>query len=70
VQKVNAIVLSGGSAFGLDAASGVVRWLDEHDFGYDCDQPCGGKRIGFCDTALRRHCRSHFCDSARGQEPR
>jgi len=35
VQKVNAIVLSGGSAFGLDAASGVVRWLDEHDFGYD-----------------------------------
>jgi L-aminopeptidase/D-esterase-like protein len=35
VQKVNAVVLSGGSAFGLDAASGVVRWLDEHDFGYD-----------------------------------
>ena len=25
VQKVNAIVLSGGSAFGLDAASGVMR---------------------------------------------
>jgi L-aminopeptidase/D-esterase-like protein len=35
VQKVNAIVLSGGSAFGLDAASGVVRWLDEKGFGYD-----------------------------------
>jgi L-aminopeptidase/D-esterase-like protein len=35
VQKVNAIVLSGGSAFGLDSASGVVRWLDERDFGYD-----------------------------------
>jgi L-aminopeptidase/D-esterase-like protein len=35
VQKVNAVVLSGGSAFGLDAASGVVRWLDEHGFGYD-----------------------------------
>jgi len=35
VQKVNAIVLSGGSAFGLDAASGVVRYLDERDFGYD-----------------------------------
>src|SRR5947207_11824555 len=28
VDKVNAIVLSGGSAFGLDAASGVVRWLE------------------------------------------
>jgi L-aminopeptidase/D-esterase-like protein len=35
VQKVNAIVLSGGSAFGLDAASGAMRWLDEHGFGYD-----------------------------------
>ena len=35
VDKVNAISLAGGSAFGLDAASGVVRWLDEHDIGYD-----------------------------------
>ncbi len=35
VQKVNAIVLSGGSAFGLDAASGVMKWLDEHHRGYD-----------------------------------
>ncbi len=34
VDKVNAIVLSGGSAFGLDAASGVVRWLDEHNIGF------------------------------------
>ena len=34
VDKVNAIVLSGGSAFGLDAASGVVRYLDERGFGY------------------------------------
>ncbi len=33
VDKVNAIVLSGGSAFGLDAASGTVRWLEEHDIG-------------------------------------
>jgi L-aminopeptidase/D-esterase-like protein len=34
VQIVNAIVLAGGSAYGLDAASGVVRWLDEHHIGY------------------------------------
>ncbi len=34
VQKVHAVVLSGGSAFGLDAASGVVRYLDEKDVGY------------------------------------
>jgi L-aminopeptidase/D-esterase-like protein len=34
VDKVNAVVLTGGSAFGLDAASGVVRWLEEHDVGF------------------------------------
>lgn len=32
--RVNAIVLSGGSAFGLDAASGVMRYLDERGIGY------------------------------------
>ncbi len=35
VQTVHAVVLSGGSAFGLDAASGVVRYLEEQDIGYD-----------------------------------
>lgn len=34
VQQVQAILLAGGSAFGLDAASGVVRFLDEHRLGY------------------------------------
>jgi L-aminopeptidase/D-esterase-like protein len=34
VPMVNAIVLAGGSAFGLDAASGTVKWLDEHHVGY------------------------------------
>src|ERR1700726_1028543 len=34
VDKVNAIVLSGGSAFGLDAATGVMRWLEEHNIGF------------------------------------
>jgi L-aminopeptidase/D-esterase-like protein len=34
VERVNAVVLSGGSAFGLDAASGVMRYLDERDIGY------------------------------------
>lgn len=34
VQQVHAIVLSGGSAFGLDAASGVMRYLDERNIGY------------------------------------
>lgn len=35
VDKVNAIVLSGGSAYGLDAAQGVVRYLEERKIGWD-----------------------------------
>ncbi|MFH9423643.1 P1 family peptidase [Streptomyces sp. NPDC017529] len=34
VQRVEAVVLTGGSAFGLDAASGVVAWLEEQGRGY------------------------------------
>lgn len=34
VQKVHAIVLSGGSAFGLDSAGGVVQYLEEKGIGY------------------------------------
>lgn len=34
VQHVNAIMLAGGSAFGLDAATGVMRYLDEHGIGF------------------------------------
>src|SRR3954447_10657831 len=29
VEQVHAVLLAGGSAFGLDAASGVMQWLDE-----------------------------------------
>jgi L-aminopeptidase/D-esterase-like protein len=35
VQQVHAVVLSGGSAFGLDCASGVVRYLEERGVGFD-----------------------------------
>ncbi len=34
VETVNAVALAGGSAFGLDAASGVVRYLEERGVGY------------------------------------
>ena len=34
VERVHAVVLCGGSAFGLDAASGVMRWLEAHDIGF------------------------------------
>ena len=35
VQQVHAIVLSGGSAFGLDTATGVMRYLEERSIGFD-----------------------------------
>ncbi|MFO7321123.1 MAG: P1 family peptidase [Chloroflexota bacterium] len=38
VEHVNAIVLAGGSAFGLAAADGVVRYLDERHQGYKAGQ--------------------------------
>ena len=34
VERVDAIVLSGGSAFGLAAAQGTVQWLYEHGRGF------------------------------------
>lgn len=41
VQEVQAIMLSGGSAYGLDAATGVVRYLEERGIGY----PVGPDRM-------------------------
>lgn len=35
VERVHAILLAGGSAWGLDAASGAMRWLEEQDIGFD-----------------------------------
>lgn len=34
VECVHALVLAGGSAYGLDAASGVMRWLEEKGHGF------------------------------------
>ena len=34
-QSIHAIVLAGGSAFGLGAANGVMQYLEEHDIGLD-----------------------------------
>src|SRR2546427_2745462 len=41
VQQIHAITLSGGSAFGLDAASGVMRYLEEKGIGF----PFGGSYV-------------------------
>ncbi len=35
VRDVHAVLLTGGSAFGLSAASGVDRWLEERGIGFD-----------------------------------
>ncbi len=34
-HKIHAVVLGGGSAFGLAAAGGVMKYMEEHDIGYD-----------------------------------
>ena len=35
VQQAHAILLTGGSAFGLDAAAGIMQYLEEHKIGFD-----------------------------------
>ncbi len=35
VERVDAILLSGGSAYGLDAAAGVMRWMEERGRGFN-----------------------------------
>ncbi len=35
VQEVHAVLLAGGSAFGLDAAAGVMQYLEEREIGFD-----------------------------------
>ena len=48
VQQVHALCLSGGSAFGLDAATGVQSFLREHDRGF----PIGDARIPIVPQAI------------------
>jgi putative pantetheine hydrolase len=38
VTRVHAIVLSGGSAYGLETATGVMRWLEERGHGFPLPQ--------------------------------
>ncbi len=48
VQQVHAVVLTGGSAFGLAAADGVMRWLDERGHG----MPVGPARVPIVPAAV------------------
>ena len=48
VDRVDAIVLTGGSAFGLDAAGGVMRWMEERERGF----PVGVGVVPIVPTAV------------------
>lgn len=48
VQKAHAVLLTGGSAFGLDAASGVVQYLEEQNVGF----PAGSVRVPIVPAAV------------------
>jgi L-aminopeptidase/D-esterase-like protein len=48
IEHVHAVVLAGGSAFGLDAASGVVAWLEERGIGH----PVGPARVPIVPAAI------------------
>jgi L-aminopeptidase/D-esterase-like protein len=48
VQQVHGIVLSGGSAYGLDAASGAMRYLEENGIGF----PIGGGVVPIVPAAI------------------
>ncbi len=41
VQQIHAVFLTGGSAFGLDVGSGIMRYLEERGVGF----PYGGARV-------------------------
>lgn len=79
VERVHAVLLAGGSAFGLDAASGVVRWLEEEGVGFDV----GVARVPLVpaavlfdlmvgDAAIRPDAMAGYraCEHASGDPPR
>lgn len=78
LQVCHAVVLAGGSAFGLAAADGAVRWLAEHDIGYPTAVvrvPIVGAAIvldqGVADPAVRPGAEAGYaaCDAATVDEP-
>jgi L-aminopeptidase/D-esterase-like protein len=48
VEQVHAVLLTGGSSFGLAAATGVMRWLEERGFGL----PVGAIRVPIVPAAV------------------
>jgi L-aminopeptidase/D-esterase-like protein len=48
ISQIHGIVLTGGSAFGLDSACGVVQYLEEQNIGYDT----GAARVPLVPAAV------------------
>ena len=48
VDRVDAVMLTGGSAYGLDAAAGVMRWMEERGRGF----PVGGGVVPIVPAAV------------------
>lgn len=52
VQEINAICLTGGSAYGLAAADGVMEWLEQRGLGVPMGPPDGGHVVPVVPTAV------------------
>lgn len=52
VQHAHGIVLAGGSAYGLDAATGVMRWLEEKGIGYPVGTSAGPGVVPIVPAAI------------------
>ncbi|MBH0776852.1 P1 family peptidase [Nocardia bovistercoris] len=52
VRRANSILLTGGSAFGLAAADGVMRWLEEHGEGIAMDPSDAGRVVPIVPGAV------------------
>ncbi len=66
VERIHALVLAGGSAFGLDAATGVMRWCEERGIGFDT----GVARIPIVPAAILFDLRIGETSTSFGPSPR
>jgi len=64
VDRINAVCLAGGSAFGLAAADGVMRWLAERGLGFDT----GIRRVPIVPAAILFDLDVGSADAAPGPE--
>lgn len=76
-KGIHAILLSGGSAFGLDAAGGVMNYLEERNIGFDvgitkvplvCQSSLFDLMIGRCDVRPDQAMAYAACEAASADE--